>query len=297
MVDNKVKGCIIFNRGKINMKNTAYLVTADNVTISQNGRTHIVGRQYAQFQSIIDALKSQDFDTAFDLADRATALTKQSNGVFEVKNGVVYRNGLPIHNVVTERIIKFQEDGLPFEPLVKFLENLLQNPSERSVSDLYKFLENKFLPITEDGCFLAYKAVQPDYLSITSGSTKVRVSEDGGKTFRTVTGRVPNNVGNIVEVNRDQVDDNAERTCSFGLHAGALEYAESFGGANSKKVVVKINPRDAVSVPIDHDAQKLRASRYEVIADLSTAIESPLVTSNGKTYHNKRDSKGRFTKR
>lgn len=278
------------------MSNTAFLVTADNITISKNGRTHIVGRQYAQFESILKALRDKDFDLAFDLADRATALTRQSKGEFVVKGGVVYRNGLPIHNVVTDRILEFQTKGLPFEPLVKFLENLIQNPSERSVTELYKFLEHKFMPITEDGCFLAYKAVQENYLSITSGSTQVRVSEDGGKTWKTVTGNVPNNVGNILEVDRSQVDDNAERTCSFGLHAGALEYANNFGSATSKKVVVKINPRDAVSVPTDSNAQKLRASRYEVVADLSTAIEEPLVQADGKKYHSVRDAKGRFTK-
>lgn len=266
------------------MNNTAYLVTLNNVTISKNGRTVIVGKQYADFNKIVDALKAKDFDKAFDLADRATALTKQSNGEFEVKNGVVYRNGLPIHNVVTERIIQFQNDGLPFEPLVKFLENLMANPSARSVSELYKFLENKFLPITEDGYFLAYKAVQNDYRSITSGSTVVRVSRDKGKTWESVTGKVPNNVGNIVEVDRNQVDDNAERTCSFGLHAGALEYAQNFGGTDKKMVIVKINPKDAVSVPVDHNAQKLRASRYEVISELTSAISQPLVKADGARY-------------
>lgn len=278
------------------MSNVAYLVTKDNVTISRNGRTHIVGRQYADFNKIVEALKGENFDRAFELADKATALTKQSNGAFEVRDGVVFRNGLPIHNVVTERIVEFQEQGLPFEPLVKFLENLMQNPSARSVTELYKFLEHKFMPITEDGCFLAYKAVQQDYLSITSGTTQVRVSTDGGSSWTTVTGKVPNNVGNILEVDRNQVDDNAERTCSFGLHAGALDYANSFGGTDSKKVVVKINPRDAVSVPVDSNAQKLRASRYEVIADLQSAISNPLVNAEGGTYHNKRDEKGRFTK-
>jgi hypothetical protein len=264
--------------------NVSWLVTKDNVTISRNGQTHIIGRQYAEFQNVVEALKAQDYDKAFDLADKATALTKQSNGEFEVKNGVVFRNGFPIHNVVTERIVQFQEQGLPFEPLVKFLENLLQNPSARSVNELYKFLEHKFMPITEDGCFLAYKAVQNDYLSITSGTTQVRVSSDGGQTWTTVTGKVPNNVGNILEVDRNQVDDNAERTCSFGLHAGALEYANTFGGSDSKKVIVKINPRDAVSVPIDHDAQKLRAARYEVISDLTSAISKPLVASDGGSF-------------
>jgi len=278
------------------MTNVAYLVTDENITISKGGKTHIVGRQYAQFQSIVDALNEGDFETAFDLADMATALTKQSGGAFEVKEGVVFRNGLPVHNVVTERIIKFQNDGLPYKPLVKFLENLMQNPSARSTNELYKFLEHKAMPITEDGCFLAYKAVGQDYLSITSGKTEVRVSEDGGKTFRTVTGKVPNNVGNILEVDRNQVDDNAERTCSFGLHAGALEYASTFGGSSARMVIVKINPRDAVSVPVDANAQKLRAARYEVIGDFSEAITAPLTSSNGTTYHNKRDSKGRFTR-
>ena len=260
--------------------NTAYLVTADNITISQNGKTHIVGRQYAQFQGILDALKSEDFEKAFDLADRATSLTKQSEGEFEVRDGVVYRNGLPVHNVVTERIIQFQDEGLPFQPLVKFLENLLHNPSARSVSELYKFLEHKNMPITDDGCFLAYKAVQNDYRSITSGTTEVRVSTDGGTTWNTVTGHVPNNVGNILEVDRNQVDDDAQRTCSFGLHAGALEYATSFGGTSSRIVIVKINPKDAVSVPIDHNAQKLRASRYEVISDFEAPIIDNLVSSD-----------------
>lgn len=262
--------------------NEAFLVTLDNVTISRNGNTLIIGKQYADFQGIVDALKADDFDTAFTLADRATALTHKSNGAFEVKNGVVFRNGLPIHNVVTERILEFQNQGLPFEPLVKFLENLLSNPSSRAVNELYKFLENKNLPVTEDGCFLAYKAIQHDFLSITSGKTEVRVSTDNGKTWKTVTGKVPNNVGSIIEVDRNQVDDNAERTCSFGLHAGALEYVDSFGRQGGKKVVVKINPRDVVAVPIDCNAQKLRTARYEVLSELKSAISQPLV--NDKNY-------------
>lgn len=276
--------------------NVAYLVTLENITISRNGKTHIIGRQYAQFDSILNAIKAEEYDRAFDLADKAVAIVKHSNGEFTVEGGVVYRNGLAIHNVVTERILQFVEQGLPFEPLLKFLENLMANPSARSVRELYKFLEHKFMPITVDGCFLAYKAVQNDYRSITSGSTHVRVSTDGGETWETVTGRVPNNVGNILEVDRNDVDDDASRTCSYGLHAGALEYAKDFGGANSRVVIVKINPRDAVSVPLDANAQKLRASRYEVIADMETELESPLVDAEEVKPAPKqgRDSKGRF---
>lgn len=277
------------------MTNIAYLVTSENITISKNGKTHIVGKQYTQFQSILDALKANDLEGAFELANVATGLTKLSKGELVVVDGEVFRNGLPIHNVVTDRILQFFNEGLPFEPLLKFLDNLLQNPSERSVNELYKFLEHKFLPITEDGCFLAYKGVQNDYLSITSGTTAARISADGGKTWFTVTGKLPNKVGNILEVDRKDVDDDATRTCSYGLHAGALEYAKNFG-SSGRVVVTKINPKDAVSVPTDCSAQKLRVSRYEVIADYVSEIAETLVASNGTTYHNKRDARGRFTK-
>ena len=54
-------------------------------------------------------------------------------------------------------------EGLPFEPLVKLFENLMKNISYQTRTQLYDFLEHKNLPITEDGCFLAYKAVNSDY--------------------------------------------------------------------------------------------------------------------------------------
>jgi hypothetical protein len=47
-----------------------------------------------------------------------------------------------------------------------------------------------------------------------------------------------------------------------------LEYAGPGGWyhrSDDVVVIVKVNPRDAVSVPIDHSAQKLRVCRYEVV--------------------------------
>lgn len=259
--------------------NEAYLVTPNNVTISKDGKTLIVSKQYADFQGVIEKLKLNDFDGAFELADRALNLSTKSNGVFTVVNGVVYRDGLPVHNVVSDRIREFQETGLPYEPLVKFLENLMSNPSERAISELYKFLENKHLPITEDGHFLAYKSVLGDYMSVTSGSRPARVSNDGGKSWKIYTGHLPNNIGNIIEMDRSDVDDNPNQECSFGLHTGSIDYVNDFSG--SKKIIIKVNPRDAVSVP-HRDAQKLRVSRYEVVSELISAISEPMVKQVNK---------------
>jgi hypothetical protein len=75
----------------------------------------------------------------------------------------------------------------------------MENPSYRAVNELYGFLEKNRLPITPDGHFLAYKKVRDDYKDIHSGT-------------------MDNSVGKIVEMERNQVNDDKNQTCSSGLH-------------------------------------------------------------------------------
>jgi hypothetical protein len=75
-----------------------------------------------------------------------------------------------------------------------------------------------------------------------------------------------NSVGKIVEMERNEVDDNKDNTCSSGLHFCSESYLKSFGG--SRTVIVKINPRDVVSIPTEYDNAKGRACRYEVVGEV-----------------------------
>ena len=65
---------------------------------------------------------------------------------------------------------------------------------------------------------------------------------------------------------RYDVDDNRDNTCSTGLHFCSKDYLNSFGGART--VIVKINPRDVVSIPSDYNQTKGRACRYEVVGEI-----------------------------
>jgi hypothetical protein len=131
---------------------------------------------------------------------------------------------------------------------------------------------------------------------------------------------------------RNAVCDDAEVGCSYGFHAGSHKYASTFGGGDSKLLIVKINPADVVSVPKDCDCQKLRTSRYEVLKEATGVYRSPMakdgedyyaedegdrgfdydddyddyedyegvaygVKPSGQKYHNQRDCRGRFMKR
>jgi hypothetical protein len=70
---------------------------------------------------------------------------------------------------------------------------------------------------------------------------------------------------------RNKVDDNQNNTCSSGLHFCSENYLRSFGG--DRTVIVKINPRDVVSIPTDYDNSKGRACRYEVIGEVGVNPE------------------------
>jgi hypothetical protein len=80
-----------------------------------------------------------------------------------------------------------------------------------------------------------------------------------------------NSVGQVVEMERNTVDDDKDRTCSSGLHFCSQSYLAHFGG--ERTVIVKINPRDVVSIPSDYNDAKGRACRYEVIGELGVNPE------------------------
>lgn len=203
----------------------------------------------AELLKMVDVEKSmQDF------------VEKESKGKAVVSNGNVYFNGKVVHNTISNRILDFMREGLPFAHLLRFMENVALNPSFNSQNELFDFLENKGLPITEDGCFLAYKAIRQDWLDKYSGT-------------------ISNAIGTVVEVSRGSVDDNRGNECSKGLHCGALDYVYSYGGGDDRIVIVKVNPADAVSVPKDHAFQKLRTCRYEVVSEFVGELKSPLYTA------------------
>ena len=265
-----------------------FLVTNDSVTvILRDGRHAFGSRDVAERTGVLAALIAGNFQKAFDLLNKASAVSARSFGKFTVSDGQLIFNGEVLHNAVSERVLEFLEVGLPFEPLLAFQEKMFSNPSKRAQDEGYKFLEHKNLPLTEDGCFLAYKSVRSDYLSKASGSEPVEVSTDGGKTFKVFTGRIPNNVGSIVRMQRALVDDDFRNECSNGLHVGCLAYSGPQGWYHSygdKVVIVKVDPKDIVSVPDDHSATKMRVSQYEVLMDFKGAYDVPVVNATGNAF-------------
>lgn len=243
----------------------AHGITDNNVTLNfENGQTHIVSRTDALADEVIKALREGRRDEIFDMITATKQkIEKFGKGEFKVVDGRVHINGMPVPDLLSRKILKFQAEGLPSEPLVKFAENLQKNPSYRAVNELFQFLEKNDHPITENGCFIAYKKVRNDYMDVHSG------------TF-------DNSPGNVIEMPRNQVNEDSAQTCSYGLHVANYSYASQFysGGI---MLECEVNPADVVSIPVDYDQAKMRVCKYKVLgavdrehsSDLSLRVTSP----------------------
>jgi hypothetical protein len=240
-----------------------FMFVDGNLTVVLNNKSFQVLPDHLNYKMILEALPTATSDELLEMIDIEKAVASFSDGLVEIKNGQVTYEGEVVHGSVSKRILEFMSKGLPFQPLVNFLNNLMENPSMQSQKELYDFLEHEHLPITEDGHFLAYKAVRSDY------KDKYR-------------GIFDNSVGQVCEMTRSKVDDDRGRGCSNGLHAGALNYVAGYGSLESgdKIVIVKINPADVVSVPSDCNYEKLRTCRYEVVGEYQGELLKPLYSSN-----------------
>ena len=230
-----------------------------NLTVILKNKAHQVIPDHTNYKLILEALPTATEDQLLELVDIEKAIATFSQGQVSIVNGKVMFEGEEVHGSISKRIIEFMSKGLPFQPLVNFLENLMQNPSMQSQQELYDFLEHENLPVTEDGCFLAYKAVRKDFKDKWQGV-------------------FDNTVGQVCEMRRAKVNDNRKVGCSQGLHAGALNYVAEYGNvdAGDNIVIVKINPEDVVSVPSDCNCEKLRTCKYEVVGLYQGELPKPL---------------------
>ena len=252
------------------MSKFSYMINDGTCSIILNGKSHSFEIADSDWSEVSDILNNGNPE---DDGDRLVEMTTfdhmvtnaidsfndetvdEACGVrIELVDDVILFDGMRVDNALTERIYEIIRLGLDISHWLVFAENIYKNPLDSARTELYEWLAKGKMPITEDGHFLAFKKVNKDYKDIHSN------------TF-------DNSVGAIVEMDRSKVDTNRYNTCSAGLHFCSAEYLPNFGRSygEDKVVVVKVNPADVVSIPIDYNNSKGRTWRYEVVDEMPTA--------------------------
>lgn len=224
-----------------------FILQGSNLTVVIGTTSHTINKTSITYQKVLDAIKANDWDTVKEVIEPTKMIVNYSQGNVTIKDDTLFWGNTEMHSALSSRMIQMVNEGFDITPMTNFMHNLMKNPSKRSVTELYGFLEKNNLPITPDGYFLAYKKVRQNYFDVHSGT-------------------MDNSVGNVVEMPRNEVDDDKDRTCSSGLHFCSKDYLSHFGG--ERIVIVKINPADVVSIPSDYNDSKGRACRYEVIGEV-----------------------------
>ena len=233
-----------------------YILTERALTAFHDNKVLTVHAEDDRFRDAIGFVSADNAEGLTDLLKPIEAVREylSASGRVEIIGNQVMFDGEPTSNYMGRRILEHYRAGNPVEPVINFMVNVAENPSKRASDELLQFLEYGELPITPDGHFLAYKMVgrNGDYMDCWSGT-------------------IDNSIGQVVEMPRNQVQDDPSITCSYGLHFCSLEYVKSFRGHHL--MVLKINPQDVVSIPTDYNNTKGRCCKYTVVGELEQTPE------------------------
>lgn len=257
-----------------------YLIKDNEIVYYSSSRGFVtIPKSCYNYKEILDYLLNPNFreEKFLELVDKPLDIETLSNGeIKQKKDGTAVTGDINIPKAILDKIAELRAKGFEWKHYQKFWERCRKNPNPKSVELLFEFLSKYNFTITEDGCFLAYKGIREDFKDVHSG------------TF-------DNSPGNIVKMERSDVTFDPKQHCSRGLHCGALAYASSWGAI---VVLVKVDPADVVSVPEDHNAQKIRVCRYKVdsVYQQNKQHENTVVNRKNKAIKVRNDRSSKWTK-
>lgn len=238
------------------MTNISYILTSDAITVHVSGRTpYTMSSDNVLFGALIAAAREADPEKVALVIDRARAAKEYLGPLVEVRGNALFYKGEQVHGTLVDRVLQSKSMGLDVYPMLRFLKRLMRNPSFRSRQQLYSFLEASDMPILPDGRFVGYKWVRKDGYDVHSGTNF-------------------HEIGAVINMPREMVDDDPNHTCSSGLHVCSAGYTR-FG---DRLFLVAVDPADVVSVPVDYNNSKMRVCEYEVFEEISdfTRFTAPI---------------------
>jgi len=256
------------------MKKLLFIQTKDGISITDGTSTPLVVTESTPgAKEIMQIIDSGSFEglTIDDLRKKtsmAEKLTFENDGVRfefneEAKDLKLFVDGdetkIPLSGSFKKRIVEtlrsVEAMGGKFKMSIfcAFIRKLSRNPSYKVVKSLYDFLSVNNVPLAENGNFRAYKKVDFDYMDLHSHTIR-------------------NAIGDEPSMNRNEVEDDPNKTCSVGLHVCSKDYLEHYGSNDSevnRVVIVEVDPIDVVSIPADYNNAKMRVCKYKVVDELT----------------------------
>lgn len=255
--DEYVDDLFIYEDEVEETSDVSYIITKNNIVIVKDDEPLIISRDNPNFPLIAKALEAEEYSKAYDLINIKKTIERFVNGKIEIKeDGTAYYNGnIPITNMseiadIIDMVSRGEREKAA--ETSRFLERVMKNPSNNVVNRIYDFCKHNDVSIDDNGYIICFKRVNGDYTDCYS------------QTF-------DNSPGNIVSVTRNQVDEDPDKTCSYGLHVCSKSYLQYYYG--DRIIRVRVDPADIVAIPRDYNDSKVRCCEYYVIDDVTDTID------------------------
>lgn len=232
-----------------------YIDTGSSITVVLNNAPRVISASNFNFTKVREALADPQTTEAdiTKLLDAAEGIKEFSSGCIRVDHGIVYYGDREVDGAIRPKILEFLRTNRPelADPLCKFIERVYENPSYRAVNGLFEWVSKSGMPITPEGKILAWKIVRQDYFDYHSGT-------------------LDHSPGKIVEIPRNQCDEDPDSTCSAGIHFCSYDYLPHYrnGDSNRRIMMVEIDPADVVAIPRDYNTAKGRCCRMKVVGEV-----------------------------
>lgn len=240
------------------MSSIAYTVTPNSINLLLRGRMRTIAKSHLNFTAVSDALKNLNRvgwspeleERIAKLVDIPAFIAELTEGKIQIGGSSVLYDGKETHGHIADRLVALLRGGFDVRPLARFLERLMQNPILTVPDELYVWMTKANLPLTDDGCLIAFKKVADNYKSYHDGETD-------------------NSIGTKLPVlDEDKYDTDRFSTCSSGYHFCSFEYLRDYYGNQGRVVICKVAPEDVVAIPNDSNDSKGRAKTYEIIGEV-----------------------------
>lgn len=228
-----------------------YTLVATGISVFLSDRIVTINSDTRNYAEIVKAVKEGDAELVNRLMEpeRAAQQYLSESTSMEIFGGIVHIDGRAMPAAVSDKVLRMMDAGIDAKPLENVCRNFLQNPSAVALEEGFLFCTANDFLIDEQGFIICYKYVTNDYKDC-------------------YTKKIDNRVGQRPSMPRNAVDDRRNNTCSHGLHVGAYGYVYKYGLVEGQRMmIVRVHPKDIVSVPADYGDMKMRVSEYEVIGE------------------------------
>ena len=245
----------------------SYVISSKNIFINLDGDSKIIRNDDKNYEKLLELIKTnapeEEIKKLVFVENHIKEYCQKEfeNSEIEIGNDTILIDGKAVYGGLCQHIKDLYERDLPLTSVVNFVRKLRKNPSYRIREQLWGFIEaaqaDGGFTLDNDGNIIAYKVVSSEYKDKHSG-------------------KFDNHIGCVVEMPREDVDDNPNNTCSAGLHFCAYSYVKDFCGEFDHLMLVKVSPEDVVSIPTDYGFAKARCCKYEVIAETEKPVREPI---------------------